>query len=84
MFFVYHTDNFVFSVLTTYFHWQRQSVGQDQDENFTKEFLGQAMAILSRVWKQQSSVIAQEKSCFSVTPKKIRHVSFTVNRHDGH
>ncbi|KAG5865502.1 hypothetical protein JTB14_035526 [Gonioctena quinquepunctata] len=30
------------------------------------------MAILSRVWKQQSSVIAQEKSCFSVTPKKIR------------
>nr|XP_023016223.1 uncharacterized protein LOC111505611 [Leptinotarsa decemlineata] len=60
------------NVLPTYFQWQRQSVGQDQDENFTKEFLGQAMAILSRVWKQQSSVIAQEKSCFSVTPKKIR------------
>ncbi|XP_018564271.1 phosphoinositide 3-kinase adapter protein 1 isoform X2 [Anoplophora glabripennis] len=59
-------------VLPTYFQWQRQCVGQDQDENFTKEFLGQAMTILSRVWKQQSSVIAQEKSCFSVTPKKIR------------
>ncbi|KAJ8984760.1 hypothetical protein NQ317_005025 [Molorchus minor] len=70
------TDNDLTDVhkkaLPTYFQWQRQCVGQDQDENFTKEFLGQAMAILSRVWKQQSSVIAQEKSCFSVTPKKIR------------
>nr|CAH7728636.1 unnamed protein product [Callosobruchus chinensis] len=59
-------------VLPTFFQWQRQMVGQDQDENFTKEFLGQAMAILSRIWKQQSSVIAQEKACFSITPKKIR------------
>lgn len=67
-------DLIYLSVLPTYFHWQRQCVGQDQDENFTKEFLGQAMTILSRVWKQQSSVIAQEKSCFSVTPKKIRQV----------
>lgn len=58
--------------LPNYFQWQRQSVGQDQDETFTKEFLSQAMAILTRIWKQQSSVIAQEKSCFSVTPKKIR------------
>ncbi|KAJ8940957.1 hypothetical protein NQ318_006808 [Aromia moschata] len=65
-------------VLPTYFQWQRQCVGQDQDENFTKEFLGQAMAILSRVWKQQSSVIAQEKSCFSVNPKKIRQGQSSV------
>ncbi|XP_045478573.1 phosphoinositide 3-kinase adapter protein 1 isoform X1 [Harmonia axyridis] len=58
--------------LPTYFKWQRMSVGQDQDENFTKEFIGHAMSILARVWKQQSSVAAQEKSCFSVSPKKIR------------
>ncbi|XP_060526369.1 phosphoinositide 3-kinase adapter protein 1 [Cylas formicarius] len=58
--------------LPTYHQWQRQSVGQDQDETFTKEFLGHAMTILSKIWKQQSSVMAQEKACFSVTPKKIR------------
>ncbi|XP_044761874.1 phosphoinositide 3-kinase adapter protein 1 isoform X2 [Coccinella septempunctata] len=58
--------------LPTYFKWQRMTVGQDQDENFTKEFIGHAMSILARVWKQQSSVAAQEKSCFSVSPKKIR------------
>lgn len=62
----------MFTALTSYHQWQRQSVGQDQDQTFTKEFLSQAMAILSKIWKQQSSVIAQEKSCFSVTPKKIR------------
>ncbi|XP_064213950.1 phosphoinositide 3-kinase adapter protein 1 isoform X1 [Tribolium castaneum] len=55
----------------TYFQWQRLGVGQDQDENFTKEFLGHAMSILSRIWKQQTSV-TQEKSYFSVSPKKIR------------
>jgi phosphoinositide 3-kinase adaptor protein 1 len=59
------------AVFPTYFQWQRLSVGQDQDENFTKEFLGQAMSILSRIWKQQTSV-SQEKSYFSVSPKKIR------------
>lgn len=75
--YIYATNCFLL-VLTTYFQWQRHSVGRDQDENFTKEFLGQAMAILSRVWKQQSSVIAQEKSCFSVTPKKIRQVSVFI------
>ncbi|KAK9877610.1 hypothetical protein WA026_019280 [Henosepilachna vigintioctopunctata] len=58
--------------LPTYFKWQRMSVGQDQDEHFTKDFISHAMAILARVWKQQSSVAAQEKSCFSVSPKKIR------------
>jgi phosphoinositide 3-kinase adaptor protein 1 len=58
-------------IFPTYFQWQRLSVGQDQDENFTKEFLGQAMSILSRIWKQQTSV-SQEKSYFSVSPKKIR------------
>jgi phosphoinositide 3-kinase adaptor protein 1 len=63
-------DDFV-AVFPTYFQWQRLSVGQDQDENFTKEFLGQAMSILSRIWKQQTSV-SQEKSYFSVSPKKIR------------
>ncbi|CAH1099594.1 unnamed protein product [Psylliodes chrysocephalus] len=66
-------------VLPTYFHWQRQCVGQDQDENFTKEFLAQAMAILSKVWKQQISITAQEKSCFSVTPKKIRQGQNSVS-----
>lgn len=60
-----------FLVFPTYFQWQRQGVGQDQDENFTKEFLGQAMSILSRIWKLQTSV-TQEKSYFSVSPKKIR------------
>ncbi|XP_066146794.1 phosphoinositide 3-kinase adapter protein 1 isoform X1 [Euwallacea fornicatus] len=60
------------NALSSYHQWQRQSVGQDQDQTFTKEFLNQAMAILSKIWKQQSSVIAQEKSCFSVTPKKIK------------
>lgn len=64
--------------MTSYFQWQRHGVGQDQDENFTKEFLGQAMVILSRVWKQQSSIVSQEKTCFSVTPKKIRQVKFTA------
>lgn len=59
-------------VLPTYYQWHRKCVGQDQDETFTKEFLGQAMAILSRVWKQQISIISQEKSYFSITPKKIR------------
>ncbi|RZC36726.1 DBB domain containing protein [Asbolus verrucosus] len=58
-------------IFPTYFQWQRLSVGQDQDENFTKEFLGHAMSILSRIWKQQTSV-SQEKSYFSVSPKKIR------------
>lgn len=62
----------------TYSQWQRQSVGQDQDTNFTKEFLSQAMAILSRIWKQQSSVTAQEKTQFTVTPKKIRQVIYRV------
>ncbi|XP_063912859.1 phosphoinositide 3-kinase adapter protein 1 isoform X2 [Zophobas morio] len=58
-------------IFPTYFQWQRLSVGQDQDENFTKEFLGHAMSILSRIWKQQTSG-TQEKSYFSVSPKKIR------------
>ncbi|KAL1505425.1 hypothetical protein ABEB36_004997 [Hypothenemus hampei] len=60
------------TALPSYFQWQRQSVGQDQDETFTKEFLSQAMTIFSKIWKQQSSVLSQEKSCFSITPKKIR------------
>lgn len=71
---ILNVNNAFVLVLTTYYQWQRHSVGQDQDEHFTKEFLGQAMSILSRVWKQQCSVISQEKSCFSVTPKKIRQV----------
>ncbi|XP_049821513.1 phosphoinositide 3-kinase adapter protein 1 isoform X2 [Aethina tumida] len=65
-------------VLPTYFQWQRKAVGQDQDENFTKDFLSQAMAILSKVWKQQSSALAQENSFFSVTPKKIRQGQSSV------
>lgn len=36
------------------------------------------MSILSRVWKQQCSVISPEKSCFSVTPKKIRQVKLIL------
>ncbi|XP_018333041.1 phosphoinositide 3-kinase adapter protein 1 [Agrilus planipennis] len=59
-------------VLPTYFQWMRYRVGQDQDENFTKEFLASAMAIFSKVWKQQSSVFSGEKSQFSVLPKKIK------------
>ncbi|XP_028128582.2 phosphoinositide 3-kinase adapter protein 1 isoform X1 [Diabrotica virgifera virgifera] len=59
-------------VLPTYFQWHRKCVGHDQDENFTKEFLGQAMTILSKVWKQQMSIISQDKSYFSISPKKIR------------
>uniref|UniRef100_A0A6P7HEX1 Uncharacterized protein LOC114347828 n=1 Tax=Diabrotica virgifera virgifera TaxID=50390 RepID=A0A6P7HEX1_DIAVI len=58
--------------LPTYFQWHRKCVGHDQDENFTKEFLGQAMTILSKVWKQQISIISQDKSYFSISPKKIR------------
>lgn len=50
-------------------------MGQDQDTNFTKEFLGHAMAIFSKIWKQQSPISAQEKSQFSVSPKKIRQVN---------
>ncbi|XP_030756776.1 phosphoinositide 3-kinase adapter protein 1 isoform X2 [Sitophilus oryzae] len=64
--------------LPSYFQWQRQTVGQDQDEAFTKEFLDHAMSILAKIWKQQSSVIAQEKACFSVTPKKIRQGQTSV------
>ncbi|CAG9772639.1 unnamed protein product [Ceutorhynchus assimilis] len=60
------------NALPLYFQWQRQSVGQDQDQNFTKEFLNQAMAILSKIWKQQSSVVSQEKACFTISPKKIK------------
>ncbi|KAK9693547.1 Dof, BCAP, and BANK (DBB) motif [Popillia japonica] len=60
------------NVLTTYSQWQRHIVGEDQDETFTKEFLGAAMTIFTRVWKQQSSISAQEKSHFSVSPKKVR------------
>ncbi|CAG9857713.1 unnamed protein product [Phyllotreta striolata] len=67
------------SALPTYFQWRRRGVGQDQDENFTKEFLGQAMAVLSAVWKRQISVTSQEKACFSVTPKKIRQGQNSVS-----
>ncbi|XP_050293910.1 uncharacterized protein LOC126734365 isoform X2 [Anthonomus grandis grandis] len=66
------------SALPTYFQWQRHSVGQDQDQTFTKEFLGHAIAILSRIWKKQNSVIGQDKSCFSVTPKKVRQGQTSV------
>ncbi|KAI4459417.1 bank1/pik3ap1 family member [Holotrichia oblita] len=70
------TDNDILdihkNVLTTYSQWQRHIVGEDQDETFTKEFLGAAMTIFTRVWKQQSSISAQEKSHFSVSPKKVR------------
>ncbi|KAF5307318.1 hypothetical protein FQR65_LT07034 [Abscondita terminalis] len=61
-------------VLPTYSQWQRLSVGmdQDQDENFTKEFLGTAVAILSKIWKQQTSIVPQQKSLFSILPKKVR------------
>lgn len=72
------SNNVIFLVLPTYFQWQRKAVGQDQDENFTKDFLSQAMAILSKVWKQQSSALAQENSFFSVTPKKIRQGQSSV------
>ncbi|KAF5304250.1 hypothetical protein FQA39_LY09777 [Lamprigera yunnana] len=60
--------------LQTYSQWQRLGVGmeQDQDENFTKEFLGTAVTILSRIWKQQTSIVPQQKSLFSVHPKKVR------------
>lgn len=67
----------MFIALPTYSQWQRFIVGQDQDENFTKEFLTRAMGIFSKIWKQQSSVSAQEKPQFSISPKKIRQVSFT-------
>ncbi|KAF2894493.1 hypothetical protein ILUMI_11693 [Ignelater luminosus] len=60
------------TALSTYSQWQRLSVGLDQDENFSKEFLGTAVSILSRVWKQQTSVTPQQKSLFSVLPKKVR------------
>lgn len=62
-------------------HWQRLSVGVDQDENFTKEFLGHAVAILSRVWKQQTSVCPQQKPLFSISPKKIRQVSYLFSKY---
>ncbi|KAK4881124.1 hypothetical protein RN001_004443 [Aquatica leii] len=60
--------------LPTYPQWQRLGVGmdQDQDENFTKEFLGTAVSILSKIWKQQTSIVPQQKSLFSVVPKKVR------------
>ncbi|KAK5649603.1 hypothetical protein RI129_000632 [Pyrocoelia pectoralis] len=58
--------------LLTYAQWQRLSVGLDQDENFSKEFLSTAVSILSRVWKQQTSIAPQQKSLFSVLPKKVR------------
>ncbi|XP_031337881.1 phosphoinositide 3-kinase adapter protein 1 [Photinus pyralis] len=58
--------------LPTYTQWQRLSVGLDQDENFSKEFLSTAVSILSRVWKQQTSIAPQQKSLFSVLPKKVR------------
>ncbi|XP_019758359.2 phosphoinositide 3-kinase adapter protein 1 isoform X2 [Dendroctonus ponderosae] len=67
------------NALPLYFQWQRQSVGQDQDQTFTKKFLNQAMTILSKIWKQQSSVTAQEKSGFSVTPKKIKQGQNSVS-----
>lgn len=69
-----HITYFTIAVLTTYSQWQRHIVGEDQDETFAKEFLGAAMTIFTRVWKQQSSISAQEKSHFSVSPKKVRQV----------
>ncbi|KRT80625.1 hypothetical protein AMK59_5712 [Oryctes borbonicus] len=66
------------NVLTTYSQWQRHIVGEDQDENFAKEFLSAAMTIFTRVWKQQCSISAQEKSHFSVSPKKVRQGQSSV------
>lgn len=66
--------------MPTYSQWQRFAVGQDQDENFTQEFLRHAMAIFSKIWKQQSPISAQEKSQFSVSPKKIRQVCVSTKK----
>lgn len=64
--------------MPSYNQWQRLGVGQDQDENFTKDFLTTAMSIISKVWKKQSSVVPQEKSQFSISPKKVKQGSNSV------
>ncbi|XP_050293410.1 uncharacterized protein LOC126733955 isoform X2 [Anthonomus grandis grandis] len=66
------------NALPTYFQWKRLLVGQDQDQTFTKEFLGDSIAILSKIWKKQNADIGQDKSFFSVTPKKVRPGQTTV------
>lgn len=60
------------TALNSYSQWPRMEVGQDQDENFAKEFLAKAMAIFTKVWKHQSVVTSQDKSQFSISPKKVR------------
>nr|XP_022904988.1 uncharacterized protein LOC111417055 isoform X1 [Onthophagus taurus]XP_022904989.1 uncharacterized protein LOC111417055 isoform X1 [Onthophagus taurus] len=60
------------NVLTTFSQWQRYAVGEDEDETFTKEFLSAAVTIFMKILKQQISVSNQEKSHFSVLPKKVR------------
>ncbi|XP_017787311.1 PREDICTED: phosphoinositide 3-kinase adapter protein 1 [Nicrophorus vespilloides] len=60
------------TALCSYSQWQRRGVGQDQDAKFVQDFVTAAMAIFTKVWKQQSSIATEENSQFSVSPKKIR------------
>ncbi|XP_044741541.1 phosphoinositide 3-kinase adapter protein 1 isoform X2 [Chrysoperla carnea] len=59
------------SVLSCYHHWKRIAV-KDQDPQLVGEFLDSAMTIISRIARQQYIAAQQEKSQFSVVPKKVK------------
>lgn len=64
--------------LSTYRQWQRHFVGQDQDEDFTKEFLIAAINILTKVTRQEQQKAIEERTTFSVMPKKVKQVRLLI------
>lgn len=62
--------------LVSYKQWNRYPVGQDQDENFARDFLSAAMGILTKVARQQQAASIEERTSFSIIPKKVKKVHF--------
>lgn len=63
------------TALTAYTQWVRHQVGQDQDQDFARDFISAAMGILTKVTRQQYAASMEERTTFSVMPKKVKQVS---------
>lgn len=62
------------SVLANYSQWQRHVAGEDQDENFVRNFLAAAFNIQAKVAKMEQMEIIEARTSFSVMPRKVKKV----------
>lgn len=66
---VHHT------ALVSYRQWSRHQVGQDQDQDFARDFMAAAVGTMTKVARQQHAAALEERTTFSIMPKKVKQVN---------